>query len=359
MRMQLVFFIGSATQLAILLLGFVLLQLGLGINSILWLLAATSLLSAATFLLLLAPYIFLRDAKYRQPLKPVLQLGVSAWLTNLASGALFKQVSIILLGIFAASLTNIAYFNLSFQLADAANSLLVAGLSGVGGAALAAAFVGRNHERFAQTWQALIKVETLLAATGLMFCLFNAPALAHALYGSKYDAIGSLFAIFLFFDLLMRVLGKTIHQSALYVVGKPRFVVLSQWLGMLLVMMLGIALIPSFGAAGALIGDGIARVLVGALMLFFLLKDLPRKYPLTLLGFTLRFLSVLVLAALPGLFWHPASRIELIAWACLFLGLCVILLRVMRPLNRDDIILLAAYSPRSVRYLRWFARDSK
>ncbi|HEY7419927.1 MAG TPA: oligosaccharide flippase family protein [Ktedonobacteraceae bacterium] len=359
MRMHLVFFISGAAQLLILLFGLVLLQLGLGIDSILWLLAITSLLSAAVFALWLAPHIFSRGAEYRQPLKPVLQLGVSAWLTNLASGALFKQVSIILLGIFAASLTNIAYFNLSFQLADAANTLLVAGLVGVGGSALAAAFVGGNRERLARTWQALIKAETLLAATGLAFCLFNAPALAHALYGSKYDAISSLFMIFLFFNILTRVLGTTIHQSALYVLGRPQLVVVSQWLGFLLVILLGIALIPPLGAAGALIADGVARVVAGALMLFFLLKDVPRKYPLSLLGFTLRFLCVLALAGLPALFWHPVDRFWLIVSGCLFVGLCAILLRVIRPLNEEDVALLEAYSPRSARYLRWFMRKSK
>ncbi len=358
MRMHLVFFISGAVQLLILLAGFVLLQLGFGIDSILWMLAITSLLSAVVFTLLLSPYIFARGAGYKQPLKPVLQLGISAWLTNLASGALFKQISIILLSIFAASLTNIAYFNLSFQLADAANMLLVAGLAGVGGSALAAAFVGRNRQRLARTWQALIKMETLLAATGLAFCLFNAPALTHALYGSKYDAMSSLFMIFLFFNILTRVLGATIHPSTLYVLGRPQLVVLSQWLGFLLVILLGVALIPPLGAAGALIADGVARVVAGALMLIFILKDIPRKYPLSLLGFTLRFLCVLVLAGLPALFWHPASRGWLFVSGCLFVGLCVILLRVVRPLNEEDVALLAIYSPRSTRYLRWFMRKN-
>ena len=358
MRMHLVFFISGTVQLLILLSGFVLLQLGLGIDSILWMLAITSLLSAVAFMLWLAPYIFSRGAEYRQPLKPVLQLGVSAWLTNLASGALFKQVSIILLGIFAVSLINIGYFNLSFQIADAANTLLIAGLAGVGGSSLAAAFVGNNRERLARTWQALIKMETLLAATGLAFCLFNAPALTHALFGSKYDAMSSLFMIFLFFNLLTRVLGTTIHQSALYVLGRSQLVVLSQWLGFLLVIVLGIALIPSLGAAGALIADGAARVVAGALMLGFLLKKIPRKYPLSLLGFTLRFLCVLALAGLPALFWHPVDRVWLLVSGCLFIGLCVILLRVIRPLSEEDVALLAIYSPRSTRYLHWFMRKS-
>ncbi len=94
---------------------------------------------------------------------------MSAWQTNLVSGALLKQVSLILLGICAISLTGIGDFNLSFQLADAANALMVTGFASIGGSILAAAFIGNNYERLARSWQTLIKVETLLAVPGLVF----------------------------------------------------------------------------------------------------------------------------------------------------------------------------------------------
>ena len=247
MRMRLVFVVGGLAQLLLLGLSFVVLQLGLGTNGVLWLFAATSLLTAAAFLIWLLPLLFARDATYIQPLKPVIQLGISAWLTNLVSGALLKQTLIILLGFFAVSIVEIGYFNLSAQLAHAASLLLVSGFGGVEGATLAAAFVGHNYERLARSWQTLIKIETLLAAPVLVFCLFNAQNIALALYGTNYSAVGPLLAIFLFFNLLARVLGTTVHQYALYVTGKPRLVVLSQWLGLLAVIALGIALIPRWG----------------------------------------------------------------------------------------------------------------
>src|SRR5579883_2044496 len=212
MRMRFVFIAGSIAQFAILALSFIVLQMGWGIDGVLWVLAVISLLTALAFVAWLAPMLFLRGESYRQSLKPVLDLGLSAWLTNLVSGALLKQVSIILLGYFAISLVEIGYFNLSFQLAHAASLLLVSGFGGVGVAALAAAYVGHNSARLARAWQALIKIETLLAAPGLVFCLFNAQNVAHALYGSSYDPVGPLLAIFLFFNILVRVLGTTIHN---------------------------------------------------------------------------------------------------------------------------------------------------
>ncbi len=357
MRIRIVFVIGSLTQVAVLGICFLVLQLGWGINSVLWTLAICSLLNAAAFILWQAKFIFTPGATYKQPLLPLIRLSLSAWQTNLIQGALLKQVSVILLGIFAISAVvgsvNTGYFNLSFQLADGANLLLVTGFAGVASAALAAAFVGNNNERLSRSWQALVKIETLLAAPGLVFCLFNSSTIVQALYGSKYTAVGPLFAIFLFFNIFARILGTTINQYALYVTGKARLVVLSEWAGLVGVIVLGVMLIPGYGAAGALIADGIAKIITGLLMLAFLWNALPHKYPL---GFTLRFLLALTLAALPGILWHPANRILLGLSGCLFLVLCAGLLLLIKPLSKEDMVMLGGLNIRMARYLRWFAR---
>src|SRR5436305_4574417 len=358
MRMQIVFYVGSATNLVILGLGIVVVQLDWGVNGILWMLAIISLFNAAAFALWLLRFLWQRGAEYKQPLGPVVKLGISAWLTNIVTGALLKQTTIIMLGIFAVSLVDVGYFNLSFQLADAANLLLVAGFGGVAVSALASAFVGNNNERLSRSCQALITVETLLAAPGLVFCLFNASNIAHALYGSKFDPVGPLLAIFLFFSIFVRVFGTTIHQSTLYVVGKAKMVVLGQWLGMLVLIVMGTILIGYFklGPAGALIADGLAKVLTGAILLAFLWRDLPHKYPL---GFTLRFLLALVLAALPSLLWQPSNQLLLFASGILFLVLCFGLLLWIKPLDEDDIDMIKGMNPNIARYLLYFARKHK
>ncbi len=360
MRMLRVLIIGGAMQLTLLALGYLALHSGWGIDGVLWMQAFASLLGATAFACWLAPQFLARGATYKQQLKPVLQLGISAWVTNLVSGALLKQVSILLLLFFAARLadTAVAYFNLSFQVADATNVLLVSGFSGVGASALAASFVGRNYERFARSWQALIKIETLIAAPGLVFCLFNASNIVHVLYGSRYDAVGPLLAIFLGFNILVRILGSAIHQSGLYVIGKPGLVVLSQWVSLCIVILVGIVLVPQFGAAGALIADGLAKTVTALLLLLFILRSVPRQYPRALLTFTLRFLPALIIAALPGILWHPTDRILLGVSGVIFVALCLVLLLVIKPLSASDIEMINATNPRVAPYLRWFARRS-
>ncbi|WP_201362084.1 lipopolysaccharide biosynthesis protein [Dictyobacter formicarum] len=357
MRMHIVLIIGSIAQGALLLAGFVLLTIGWGIEGILWLQALVALLNALAFVCWLAPFLLKGAPHHRLPLKNIWQVSISAWLTNLATGALFKQVSIILLGVFLISVENIGYFNLSFQLADAANLLLVSGLTGVGGSALAAAFTGQNHQRLGQTWQALIKVETLLAAPVLVFCLFNAANIPTILYGSKFDPVGPLLTIFLFFNLLVRILGTTIHQSGLYVLGKPRQVVTSHWLSILIVIGVGIICIPIFGAAGALIADGLAKTTTGILLLIFIAPHIPTTQRREVLVFTGRFMLALTLAALPCLLWHPKDRILLGISGCLFIILCLGLLWWIKPLTQPDIELLRGMNPRMASYLKYFSRS--
>ena len=356
MRMRIVFIIGSLAQLFLLVLSFITLRLGWGIDSVLWLQAIATLLSAAAFALWQWPLIFTRGAIYKQPLRPVLRLGISAWVPNLVMGALLKQVSINLLIIFSVSVAQIAFFTLSFQLADAANQLLVSGFGGVGIAALAAAFVGKNHQRLARSWQMLIKFETLLAAPVLIFSLFNSQAIALALYPSEYSIVGQLLGIFLFFNIIVRILGSSIHQATLYVLQKPQLVVLAWLLGLASLIVFGILLIPHYGPAGALIADGISKIITASLMLIFIWRDLPEKYPL---AFTLRMLLALTIAALPALVWHPVGRTMLVASGIVFLGLSIALLTLIKPLSADDMQRIGEFKPGVVKYLKWFARGEK
>ena len=364
MQMIRVLIVGGLTQLGLVIFGFVVLYLGWGIDGVLWMQAVVTLLGACAFLLWLSPFFLSPKSENKQPLKPVLQVGFSAWLTNLASGALFKQISITLLTIYAlsyaasyaASYAQIGYFSLAFQIADAANLLLVAGFAGVGASALAASFVGNNYKRLGYSWQSLIKVETLLAAPGLIFCLFNAQNLAIALYGNKFAAVGPLLAIFLVFNLVYRIVGATIHQSSLYVIGKPHTVVLSQWLGLGLIIVIGIILVPQFGPAGALMADGIAKALTGVFMFGFLFRKLPHEYALGILGFTIRFLLAITVAALPCLLWRPEGLPQLVLSGVIFLTLCVLILLVVKPLSCEDVTMITETKPKLGPYIRWFAR---
>jgi Membrane protein involved in the export of O-antigen and teichoic acid len=356
MRSHIVLVVGGISQLLLLLLGYVLLRMGWGVTGILWLQAMVALFYAVACAIWQAPFLRVTLKSYHPAVKDLFRLSLSAWVTNFASGALLKQVSIILLGIYAVSVVQIGYFNLSFQLADAANTLLVAGFLGVGGSALSAAFAGDNHDRLGKTWQALIKIETLIEAPALVFCLFNAENIAYTLYGPRFIGVGPLLVIFLFFNLLVRLMGSTIHQYSLYVTGKARYVVLSQWIGIAVIFVVGAVLVPLWGAAGALVADGISKAVTGLLLLIFILPGIPMHYAKEVLLFTLRILLALVVAALPWLFWHPTSRVMLGVSGVIFIVLCIGTLLVIKPLTKKDMEMLGNLHPRIGAVMRYFTR---
>lgn len=356
MRMNVVFIVGGLVQLGQLGLAFIALQLGWGITGVLWMMGSTTFVGALAFAIWLAPLIFTSGSEYRPPLQPVLRLGISAWFTNLVSGALLKQIAVLLLITYGATLTQQAYFNASFQLTDGANLLLVSGFGGVGVAALAAAFVGLNYGRLSRIWQTLLKVETLLSAPGLIFCLFNAQNIMVALYGTRYAPAGQLFAIFLALNLTTRLLGYTVHQSTLFVVNKAQWVVTAQWIGLGTVLGLGFWLVPQWGPAGALVADGVARLVASSLMLLFLWRDLPEKFPLS---YVARVVLATVLAASPALIIHADSKPLLAVMGVLYILLTVALLTVLKPLSKKDLDMIAEVKPAFAPYLRWFARNAE
>jgi len=86
------------------------------------------------------------------------------------------------------------------------------------------------------------------------------------------------------------------------------------------------------------------------------LRDLPEKYPL---GFTLRLLLALIIAALPGIIWHPTGRVMLGISGTVFLVLAIGLLLLIKPLNARDLEMVGEVNKWAVKYLRWFARVPK
>jgi O-antigen/teichoic acid export membrane protein len=118
-------------------------------------------------------------------------------------------------------------------------------------------------------------------------------------------------------------------------------------------IVLGIVLIPRWGPAGALIADGLAQVIGGALLLSFLWRLLPERYPL---GYTLRLLLALTLAALPGLLLRPDNFPTLILTGLIYLAGTLLLLLLIRPLTQEDLALLGSLHPQLGRLLGPFAR---
>lgn len=337
LRTRVILVVSGCSQAANLILVWVFLALGWGVDGALWALGIVSWLTAIAYLGWLMPLLLIRRPPQAMSLLPALRLSMAAWLTNLAGGALLKQVVVGLLVLYAFNSAQIGFFNLAFQLGHSAGLLLVAGLSFVGMATMAAAYSGENRAWLATSWRAVLKVQILLALPLLVFSLLHAPAIVVLLFGEEYAGVGPLLQLFLAFNILTRVSGGGFHQAALYVLEKQRFVVFLQWASLALTAVLGFLLIPQGGPMGALIATGLPPVLVELAQLAYLLPSLNRRYPLR---FVLHYALALAVPVIAGLLWQPQEWLGVIGAGLLFTALLIVALLVVKPLDAEDAALL-------------------
>lgn len=380
LRTRLTFFVNGISQLVNLAGAFLAIHAGYSVAGVLWAIAAVAWGTSIVYFLLLAPLaIARRTTESVPPFGPVLRLGGTAWLTNLISGALLKQSVVWVLGAFAITDFAIGQFNLAFQLSHAAAFLLIAGLGGVGMAAMAAAYSGEDTPALGTAWRAVTKVQVLLAVPLLGFCFIHAASIAVALYGVNNIDVGYLMQVFLVFNIVQRLGGGGASQAALYIVGKQWLALLTQWLGLLVTVGIGIALVPTHGPfggpAGALIAVGAGQAGVELAQLLFTSQALHRHYPVR---FTLRVCLALVPPMVVAALWrHPAAILQipdhiarlgsfpigrltdLAVAVTVFAVLLISALVFAKPLEREDVTLLATTNPRLRPILTLFANGMR
>ena len=370
LRTRLTLVVGGLAQVGNVVGVLVAARLGYGVAGVIWALGLVAWAAALVYFALLLP--LLRMHKTAAPsseptaFSPVLRLGATAWLTNLISGALLKQSAVSLMLYFFVAAPAIGYFNLAFQLSHAAAFLLIAGLGGVGMAAMAAAFSGEDRVGLATAWRSVSKAQMLLAVPVLAFFFVRADAITLLLYGADYAPVGVLMQVFLVFNIAQRIAGGGSHQAALYVLGRQRWAFAAQVVGLLLTVAVGAALIPQKGIfaapGGALIAVGAGQVVVELLQLALAWRLLRRAYPIqfglrvvlalapaVLVAAALRVDSSSVVSGIVGAGDFTPSivgAINLTIAGIIFTAVLIGGMLIARPVEGDDVALLAQFNPR-------------
>lgn len=342
LRTRVVFIVGGLAQaltigLAYLLVG----PLHRGADGALAALAWPGVFMAVVYAFALAQELKAQPTRLHQRvLGGVMRLGMAAWLADLANGSLIKLIAVTQLAL-VVSHAQIAYFGIAFEMGHAAAFLFVAGLGGVGLAAMAAAYAHKQRTQLAIAWRTIAKLQMLLAVPLVAFCVPHADAIMRVLYGPSYAVAGPLLALFLGLNALVRLAGGGAHDAALYVLGRQNWVVVSRW-GSLGVLAVGdVLLIPRFGAAGALLAVGLAQVAAEVFLLLLARVALARPYPIP---FMLRVLGALLPALVITILWRPTSFVGLVLAGVVYALIFLVCLRLVRPLDTEDATLLRQVS---------------
>jgi O-antigen/teichoic acid export membrane protein len=275
--------------------------------------------------------------------RQVRSLMVSAWLTNISNGALGKQMDIMLMSFFAVSYVAIGYYNLAYQLVSVVSVLLISGLGGISIAALSVAYAARGSARLVSMWRAILTLHILLAVPLQVLTFVLADQIIMTIYGERYAGSIPLLRIFLIFSIFGRMLGGGTNQSALYVLGKQRTVLMTRYTGFALNLILDVLLIQLAGPAGALVATGVAQLWVGAVEFIALRGTTTNHYPLNL---ALRVVAFALFAAIPTAFLPITGLFGLVSRSLFFGVLFVMAALVFRLGDSGDIVELAALNPR-------------
>ncbi len=321
MKSRTTLIVGGISQLMSVTFMILLLKLGFGVDSIFAVQAVVTWLTAIVYFFQLAPFLRARARTVVADAREMRKLMFTAWLTNVTNGALGKQMDIMLMSFFAVSFVAIGYYNLAYQLGSIVGVLLISGLGGVGMAAMSAALAAGGRDRLASMWSASLMLQIVLAVPLQIVCLVLADQVITVIFGAQYAGAAPLLRIYLVFSIIGRFIGGGSNQSALYVIGRQRSVLLARWGGLVINVLLDVVFIQVYGPAGALFGTGFSQLWVGIMEYLMLRAKVPVRYPS---GFALRITFIAGLPAIVLLWWTPEGITGLVARCILFTLLALV-----------------------------------
>jgi O-antigen/teichoic acid export membrane protein len=337
LRTRAVFIVGGLGQLAVVVLAYIFIRpLGGGADGALAALVVPSAVSALIYAFLVRRVLGnARPTGGRQLMRPMLALGVASWLADLANSAFFKPLALWQLAL-SVTTAQIALFSSAFQLGHGAALVMLTGITGVSIAILSAAYASGNTAELATAWRTIIKLQVLLTVPVIAFSIPHATAIIR-IYGQGYSSAGGMLSVFLAMNAAVQLCGASAHEAALFVLGKQQWVVYSRWGSLGLLALGDMLLIPGHGIAGALVAVALAQFCASAFLLFMAWRTIRGSYPFTFMG---KLLAGLAVPTAASAVWRPTSLYALALVGVGFAVLLVICLRLVRPLDAEDRVLL-------------------
>ena len=158
-----------------------------------------------------------------------------------------------------------------------------------------------------------------------------------------------LLQLYILFSVAGFAVGHGLSTEMLQTLGRERLAFWMRLVGGGLNILLNLALIPRWGAAGALVATGLSNLLLWVIETIIVARHYHLKYPWVFVGKLLLASSVAAVAArlLPLGEWVGLAA-GCTVFGLLFLGLFYLL----RPLSKQDKVVLVTIVPRMERLVR-------
>jgi O-antigen/teichoic acid export membrane protein len=314
-----------------LLMVYILLTVGYGLNTLLLIITTVSALACCFYLAAMKKIFQTSSESFN--LKPLYSFGRTSWLTGILEFGLGKQIDILLIGYFIAIIAEAGFYNIGISVPLMISGLVTAGLGGVLLATFSEIEEKREENKFGEAWQSMIKLQFTLSAPIIAFLIAYSGPIIKNVYSDSYLPAATIMQIFSIFYFAQKMMGGGTHITALYAMNLEKVVLKIRFVGGLLNLFLNIALIPIYGAVGAIFGTGLSALITVSLEFVYLQRILRCPYPVI---FILKVCSAIIAVLIILRFFQVQTVLSLLGAGIGYVLLLLILLYLLKPLNIED-----------------------
>lgn len=275
------------------------------------------------------------------PLKPVFSFGFTLGIRNMMDFVLGKAMGIQLLALLGIGLSEIGYYNASFNLRLTIDTFFAAGMGATALVATARLTEKGGAKQLPKAWIYNLKATTLLCVPPMMFFLLHTQAGLAAITSREFIPGTAVCRVLLTLAIVTRVFGGGASGTVLNADGKERLVLRQYIIGGVCNLALDLALIPFFGIYGVAVATGFSSILTSYLGYAAVRSAYAVRFPA---AYTVKVVAASAVAA-AGTCPFYAYMVPLTSgkvwWlfpaAGVFLLVFLPTLRALRPFDAEDV----------------------
>ena len=290
----------------------------------------------------------------RAELRRAAGLTKSVWLIGVLGFTLATQIDVLLIGALTGDRREAAFYATAVGVVWRVQLLLVSGWAALIIPTFGHSFAAGGMQRLQRAWRRSAQLWLLVTLPINALLLANAADVIGLLFGTPYLVASHLLQWVCAFNLAVAFFLNPGCVAALWTVERQRTIARFRIASGALNVGLAFALIPAYGALGAVIATGAAAIVGGAIEF-----ELSRRLGMAGYPFRVAFVAAVAAAAstAPGFAIVPTDGAELLLSGGLGLILFFAVLAVLKPLRAEDVEAAAALHPRlGGRAVRLFAR---
>ncbi len=271
------------------------------------------------------------------------RFGMVVWLTNLANFALANHIDKILIGTLLKDTAAVGHYSIAAMLLTSLHAVLTAGMGLTVLPVLSEAYAKHGKEGMVEAIRVYFKLLVVVMLPAVFFLGYAAHPIIVGLFGNAYAPSARLLGTYVMLDILIILFMGGLTLFPLYILGKERLVLKLCIFAGALNIVLDLLLIPPYKALGAIIATGISTSLFSFLELWYVIKYLPKAYPLR---FSLKVILSAGICLVPFLLWIRLPFVYLPGLAIVYAAIVLTLLYFLKVIEPEDQKILEKLYPR-------------